>query len=911
MAKEVLMIVDGNAVLHRAWHALPPLTTAKGELVNAVYGFVTIVLKAIKDLSPTHCVVTFDRRAPTFRHEAFAPYKAQRKKQPDELYQQLDRIKEILDALHVARCEKDGFEADDIIATLCAKARQDVSTVIVTGDMDTLQLVDGHTRVYAFKRGLTDTTIYDEKAVLERYDGLNATQLTEFKALRGDPSDNIPGAKGVGEKTAIDLVKEYGTVDALYTALHAGTTGDGMKKGLVEKLLTQEEQVRLSRKLVELIRDVDIDCAYESTRLGGYDTKKTTDLFIELEFKTLIPRLAGLPGFEQHHSAVHDESKFSYQCLDTEKKILDFLDVLEEEPLCSVDTETTSTDAIRADLVGVSFSIRKGEGVYLPWTVKGSKWKKRLAEVLENEKVKKVGHNIKYDIEVFHRAGVRPEGFVCDTMLAAYLLNAGSREYGLDALSLSEFGHQKIPITSLIGKGPVQSSMADVPLEKIAPYACEDADFTLRLYHVLKARLIEARMEKLHDTIELPLVNALIEMEEAGVLLDQGYLLELSKRVSGRLSEMTEAIHRYAGEEFNINSPAQLKKILFDKLKLSSARIKKGKSGFSTAASELEKMKDLHPIIGCMIEYRELAKLLNTYVDVLPDLINPETGRIHTNFNQTIAATGRLSSSNPNLQNIPIRQELGREIRHAFIAADGYRLLSADYSQMQLRIVAHLAGDEKMLKAFRDGVDIHAATAAEVNGIPLSDVTPQQRRAAKEVNFGILYGMGPQGLAVSAGISFSAAQAFIESYFLAYPKIRSFLDVIIAIARKTGYVETAFGRRRYVPELQSGVAQVRNAAERAAVNMPIQGTEADIMKLAMIAVHGQLPEKWRAPRPDGTASLRMVLQVHDELLFEVREDLVKEVSTTIQSMMEGVVSFSVPMSVDMKSGKNWGAMLPV
>ena len=902
MHKERLMIIDGNAVLHRAWHALPPLTTAKGEIVNAVYGFITIFLKAVKDLSPTHCIVAFDRRAPTFRHEAFAEYKAQRKKQPDELYQQLDRIKEVLDALGVVRCEKDGFEADDLIATICSRVGDSMEKIIVTGDMDALALVDATTKVYASKRGLMDTVLYDEAQVRERFDGLEPQQLTEYKALRGDTSDNIPGARGIGEKTAITLIKEYGTIDRLFQAIKEGVN-DSLTNATIDKLLPQETQVRQSRMLVAMVHDVEFDFSLGACKLGSYDSKKTVTLFHELEFKSLIPRLSGLPGFDKDDSSLQDVQNDRYHCLSREQDILDFLSTHADDELVSIDTETTSTTAIQADLVGVSISSHEGTAVYMPWSTPGNKWKKELTAFLENEQIKKVGHNIKYDLEVFHRAGVHPKGIHFDTMLAAYVLNAGVREYSLDALSFSEFGYQKIPISALIGKGTAEISMADVPLEKIAPYACEDADFTLRLYTVLKKQLEDTELLKVHDTLELPLLEPLMEMEEAGILLDTGYLAELATRIDARLAEITQSIHALAGQDFNINSPLQLKKILFEKLNLSTARIRKGKSGFSTAAPELEKMKSLHPIIGSIIEYRELSKLSNTYVDVLPNLINPETGRVHTTFNQTVAATGRLSSSNPNLQNIPIRQELGREIRRAFVAAPGKTLLSVDYSQVQLRIVAHLSGDEKLIAAFRDDVDIHAATAAEVNGVPLIDVTPQMRRAAKEVNFGILYGMGPQGLSASAGISFTEAQSFIEGYFAAYPKVREFLDGIIITARKTGYVETLFGRRRYVPELQSGVAQVRNATERAAVNMPIQGAEADIMKLAMIAVHETLHERYPTDPP-----IRMILQVHDELLFEATPDSLTECAPLIKKTMEGVVAFSVPVLVDMKTGQNWGEM---
>lgn len=905
MPKERFMIVDGNALLHRAWHALPPLTTSSGEIVNAVYGFLSIFLKAIKDLSPTHCAVAFDLKGPTFRHEQYAEYKATRKKQPDELYTQLDRIKEALAAFGIPRFEKKGCEADDVIATLCTRMMADhpsVDIVIVTGDMDALQLVNERTRVYAPKRGISDTVLYDEAMVFERYGGLTPGQLVEFKALRGDPSDNIPGVKGIGEKTAIEVVKEYGTVEKALLSAKKGVKHPTLQK-VLEKIAAQEAELIQSHSLVMLKYDVDLDFDFSTCALGAYQPSAVVELFQKLEFKSLIPRLSDLPGFHTTPSYESEpalsKKKADYRAIESEEDALALFETIKKKKRVSFDTETTSETAINADLVGVSFSLEKGAAFYIPWTLAGVTWKKELKTILEDPSIKKCGHNIKYDIEVMHRVGTSIRGVDFDTMLAAYVINPGTRSYGLDALAFSEFGYQKIPITSLIGTGKNQRSMADVPLGEIAPYACEDADFCLRLCEVFSKELQEATLEKVFHDIEMPLIDVLVAMEERGITLDAPFVKECAKKAKKELAAIEKKIYRLAGEEFNIASPIQLKKILFEKLALSTLRIRKGKTGLSTAASELEKMRNAHPIIDAIVSYREYAKLLNTYIDVLPTLVRPATGRIHTSYNQTIAATGRLSSTNPNLQNIPIRQEIGRELRRAFVAAPGYTLLSADYSQIELRIAASLAQDAKMIAAFKSGHDIHTATAAEINGIPLSAITKEMRRAAKEVNFGVLYGMGPQGLSEAAGISYGEAQQFIAGYFAAYPTIRNYLDETIKTARETGYAETFFGRRRYIQELKSNMPQVRSAAERAAVNMPIQGTGADIIKLAMIEVHKELKKH------DGA---HLLLQVHDELVFEVSKKSLSAIARMVKHVMETVVDLAAPIVVDLKCGPNWGEL---
>lgn len=907
MARETFMIVDGNALLHRAWHALPPLHTPAGELVNAVYGFLMIVMKALKDIKPSFVAVAFDMPGPTFRHKQYAAYKATREKKPDEFYAQFARAKELLSLLGIRIFEQQGFEADDVIATLVSRTRTEnpaTDIMIITGDQDAFQLIDEKTRVCSLKKGFTDTNVFDVKAVEQQFGGLRPSQLTAYKALRGDPTDNIKGVSGIGEKTAQQLIREFGTLENLYDRLPATVLSERMK----EKLCAQKEVAFESLSLVQLRVDVPLEFSFSDCRIGAYHQRELVQRFQELGFKSLLARLNELPGFQNTPSlfdstARSTKNQAHYHILTAHQEIDEFLSILSKQKKFAFDTETTSLDSLHAQLVGISISFQEKNAWYIPWSALNADVLQALKKILEDGSIGKVGHNSKYDCEALRSADISVQGLICDTMLAAYVLNPGVREYSLDTLTFTEFGYQKIPITSLIGEGKEQRSMADVPLSEVGPYACEDADFTWRLHECFVQRLEKEGLRKLFETIEMPLIPVLIAMETQGMCIDSTYLKKLSRRVSKELKHIQETIFVLAGEEFNLNSPIQLKKILFGKLAIPSFRIRKGKTGLSTAASELEKMKHLHPIIPAIMEYREYAKLLNTYIDVLPELVDPKTKRVHTSFNQTIASTGRLSSSNPNVQNIPIRTELGNEIRRCFVAPEGHVLLRADYSQMELRIVASLANDIKMIEAFANGVDIHAATAAEIHGVALSDVTPSMRRAAKEINFGVLYGMGPQGLSESAGISYGEAELFIEKYFVVYPAVRSFLDETVAHARTQGYVETFFGRRRYVPDLSSSQVSTRNAGLRMAVNMPIQGTAADVMKLAMIRIHALTKKKY--------PSLRMLLQVHDELLFEIPKDTIEEYAPLIRREMESVVPFRAPLLVDMRAGKNWGELHPV
>lgn len=915
--RKKFIIFDGNALAHRAWHALPPtLTTKDGTIVNAVYGFTSVFLKALKDLKPDYIAVAFDLAGPTFRHEKFKEYKAGRVKQPDEFYIQFSIMKDILRAFNIKIYEKQGYEADDLIGTMCDKKqvdRDDILSVIVTGDMDTLQLVDDNTHVYTLKRGLTDTVIYDVKAVKEKYGGLTPKQMIDYKALCGDPSDNIPGVKGIGEKTAIELLLEFKTLEKLYEAIEQNKA-ENIKERVRQLLIEQKEQAFMSKELATINRSVKIDFNLEDCKYVDYDKDKVYKILSDLEFKSLLNRLPERTGestlmksstgmqsgfdFGAGISKINGNRKdFDYRLIDTDEKFAEFLIELKKQKIFCFDTETTGLNVFNSKLIGLSFSWKKGQAYYI---VVNEKYLMELKPIFENEKIKKVGHNMKFDASMLRMNGIELKNYYFDTMIASYLLEPGTRQHSLDRLVFIEFKHKKIAITELIGEGKNQITMDKVDVKKLAEYSCEDADFTWRLYKILEKRLEKNNLKKLFDDIEMPLIEVLIEMEFNGVKIDVEHLKKLSKKITKKIEDLKLKIYKLAGQEFNISSPIQLKEILFDKLHISTKGIKHTKTGLSTAAAELEKMRGQHEIVDLIVDYRELTKLKSTYIDALPKLVNKNTGRLHTNFNQTITATGRLSSSEPNLQNIPIRTEFGREIRKAFIAENGNLIVAADYSQVELRVIACLAKDENMIEIFNQGKDIHSATAAKIFDVRLEDVTEDMRRKAKEVNFGVLYGMGAAGLAQRTGITRAEAKEFIEKYFSSYKKVKEYTEKMVEDARRYEYVETMFGRRRYLPEINSNVQVLRAQAERMAVNMPIQGTAADLMKIAMIEIYKEL--KKNSPKS------KMLLQVHDELVFEVPEKEVKKVAKIIDEKMEKIHKLCVPLNVDTEVGKNWGEM---
>ncbi len=910
MKQKKFIIIDANSLIHRAFHALPPLTARDGEVVNAVYGFATIFLKALKDFKPDYIACCFDVDKNTFRKKKYKEYKAHRKEQPSELYHQFPLIKQLLEAFKVPIYEKQGFEADDVIGTLSKiinKKYKDknVKNIIVTGDLDILQLVDDNTEVYTLKRGISDTIIYDEKAVKEKF-GFNPNQVVDYKALRGDPSDNIPGVPGVGEKTATNLIKEFKNLDNLYKNIN----NKKIKSGVVEKLTKNKKQAYLSQMLATIVRDVKIDFNVEDAKVEPFNTEQVIELFQAWKFNSLITKIPQAEKIMHEkqgtlfqptaNSQQITDKKFkmkeNYYLIDNEEKFKNFLNKLKQQKEFVFDTETDGLDVFNSKLLGVSFSWKKDEAYYLI-----SKFlNKKIKIIFEDENIKKIAHNLKFDYEVLQTFGIEVKGLYFDTMIASYLLNPGTRQHGLDALAFTELGYKMQPITDLIGeKKSEQINLSEVQIEKVANYSCEDADITWQLYEKLSEKLDDAIINGVLNKIEIPLIKVLAEMEKNGVKIDIKFLNKMSQELESRIKNLETNIYKISGHEFNVASPKQLKEILFDKLKISTQGLNKTKTGVSTAAGELDKLKGKHKIIDLILEFRELSKLKNTYIDPLPKLVD-KNDRVHTSFNQTITATGRLSSSSPNLQNIPIRTELGREIRKAFIAKKGYSILAIDYSQIELRIIASLANDKKMIKAFENKADIHTQTAAEIFDIKPEEVSKEIRRQAKAVNFGVIYGLGARGLAQGTGISYDEAQNFIEKYFEIYDGIKIYIEETIALTRELGYAETLLGRRRYLPEINAHHPQLRSQAERMSINHPVQGTAADLMKLAMINLHKKINQEFA---PD---QIKMLLQVHDELVFEVKDDLVKHAKKIIQYEMENVYKLRVPIEVEIGVGKNWG-----
>ncbi len=960
--KQKLVIIDSNALIHRAFHALPPtLTDSQGRPTNAVYGFTAIFLKTIKDLKPDYIAACFDRKEKTFRHEEFLEYKATRTKAPDELYEQIPLVKEVLNAFEVPIFELAGFEADDLIGTIARLKtvdRPDIETIILTGDQDCLQLVDYNTKVLSPHKGLSETILYGEQEVKEKFGGLMPEQLIDYKGLRGDTSDNIPGVRGIGEKGAIELLNNFGTLENIYKNIDS----DKIKDRTRELLKDQEAQAKMSKKIATIVRNAPIKFDLKACQFAGFDQNAVVTLFQELNFKRLMTQLAGLAKsgliapvgqgnlFDSaprttvilsQSEGSHLEPRDPSQAQDDEKKndraihikprnnderlgkqnyqlvttatLEKFLNDLKQQTEFCFDTETTGLDPFSDELLGIAWCWQAGEAYYLPIDLI-KKSKKDLLKIFTDSEIKKIGHNLKFDIEVLHTYfGQKVAGVYFDTMVASYVLNPGHRQHNLDTLAFVEFGYQMQPIEELIGKGKTEITMADVPLEKVSWYSGEDADLTFRLYQKYKPELEKENLNSLFNTLEMPLVEVLAQIEKNGVKIDNESLQEQSVEFGKRIKAIEKKAWKLAGEEFNLASPKQLKEILFEKMEIDAHGLAKTKTGISTGASELKKLagwlrennesKDKIEIIDLLMEFRELSKLKSTYLDALPAIINPIDNRVHTSFNQTVTSTGRLSSSEPNLQNIPIRTELGGPIRRAFTAEPGFKIVKADYSQIELRIIASLANDQKMLDIFNSGGDIHTMTAAIIHGIKPEEVTKEIRRTAKEVNFGVLYGMGAWGLSSRTGISNNEAQQFIFKYFETFSGVKQWLDETVEIAREKGYVETLYGRRRFIPEINSSIGQVRSSAERMAVNMPIQGTAADLIKLAMIKIQAELPKV--------SAKTKMVLQVHDELVFEVPDKEVKKVAKFIDETMCSVMKLRAPIEVEVSAGDNWGETTPL
>ncbi|MFH1681136.1 MAG: DNA polymerase I [Candidatus Eisenbacteria bacterium] len=886
-----LLLIDGSALIFRSHFAFirAPLRTSKGEETSAVFGVASTLLRLLDERSPEYAAFVLDTAKPTFRHEMYEKYKANRPEIPPALSEQYPRILEVVDALSLPALSLEGYEADDLIATLAEQATAEgIEVEIYSGDKDFLQLVRPGIRVVIPGKEGKDALAADDAAVVERA-GVPPRLVVDLMALAGDSSDNVPGVPGVGPKTAVRLITEHGSLDALYDRV-ASVPGK-----LGENLKAHRDDAYLSRDLVTIRRDVPLPVRIEELRRRPVATEKAAPLFRELELYSLL-KLIG--GKEERV----DEVVKTYRLAASEKDLRALAEEVRRAGRFAFDTETTSIDPVRADLVGISVATAPGSAWYVPLRHAGAgnlpleRVKSALGPLFEDAALPKAAQNAKYDILVLRRAGFTVRGLSFDPMVASYLLNPEQRQHGLDHLALVHLNHKMIPIERVIGAGKTEKTMDRVRAEEAREYACEDADWTLRLADSLAPRLREAALEKLFREVEIPLVGVLARMEERGVAIDVPFLERMSADLAGEIGGMVEEIHEAAGGAFNVNSPKQLAEVLFKRLGLKPLR--KTKTGFSTDIAVLQELAARHRLPALILDYRLLEKLRSTYVDALPKLVNPETGRIHTSFNQTVTATGRLSSSDPNLQNIPIRTEIGRKIRKAFVAGgEDRRILSVDYSQIELRLLAHLSGDERLIADFRAGKDIHRRTAATLFGVKEEEVTGEMRSRAKAVNFGIIYGMGAYGLAGRLGIPQGEAQDFIDGYFSAYPKVKEYLEETVARGRERGYVDTMLGRRRYLPELSSGNARIRATAERTAVNTPIQGSAADLIKLAMIAVDGELPRAGEGAY--------MILQVHDELVFETPESLAEKVGALAKRVMESRMELRVPLVADAGWGRNW------
>ena len=915
----LLMLMDGHAMVHRAWHAIrEPLTIQKtGEQVQGVYGFLNSFLWALEELKPTHCAITFDLSKPTFRHLEFDEYKAQRPPSPPELRKQFPHVREIMQAFGVPILEHEGYEADDVIGTICRQAEeQDVDTVVLTGDTDELQLVSPRVKVL-LNYSVQARAMYDVAKVRERYGGLGPEAVADIKALQGDSSDNIPGVPGVGAKTAIRLLNKYGTLEGVLDHVD-----EIVPERIRESLREHHDSVLRGRFLTTIVRDVPLTLDLDATHFWKYDRPGVVDLLTKLEFFSIIRRVPdpiGDSAVSTQGELLPPEQRLSteYGVVSDEEALAAMVDELESAEVVAFDVLTSGGLMMSAELVGLSFAGSAGRGWYVPvGHTEGTQLSEEralegLRALLESADVPKTAHNANFGMTVLasHGVGVGRLGF--DSMLAAHL--GGRKAIALEQLSLECLHEEMPPVTDLIGTGRKQITMAEVAIEKAAAYGAAKADVVFRLHDILRADIDEKGSARALEEIETPLVPVIVRMQRNGIVLDSDLLERMAVELGSQLADIEKEMFETVGHEFNLNSSQQLAGVLFDELKL--PRTKRTKTGYSTDASSLDGLKsrlDLgeagevdprsYRVLESILDYRQVSKIKSTYVDALPLLVNPATGRIHTSYNQTGSATGRVSSNDPNVQNIPVRTELGRQVRRAFVAQDSpnWMLLGADYSQIELRILAHLSRDEGLLDAFSRSEDIHAATASSVNDVPLDQVGPEMRRTAKIMNFGVIYGLSPFGISQQTGFSPEEGRTFIETYFSKYPGIKDYIDETKATVRRTGYVETMMGRRRYIPEVLSSNFHVRGSGERMAINMPIQGTAADIIKLAMVRIQRRMDE----------LDLRamMILQVHDELIFEVPDDEMEPMEAVVLELMPTALELAAPLEIELKTGATWGDM---
>ncbi len=916
---KTLYLIDGHALAYRAYFAMlstgSRFQTTSGEPTAATFGFTNILLSILEKDKPDYLAVAFDT-GKTFRNERYPEYKATRAKMPDDLITQVERIRQVVDAFNIPRLEKEGYEADDVLGSVAKQAAEKgLGVKIITGDRDLLQLVTDRIVVNLTGGKLSEAQDFFPEDVRKKM-GVKPTQVVDLKALIGDTSDNIPGIKGVGEKTAGKLLEQYPTLDEVYAHLDeiTGRTGKLLEEG--------RESAYLSYDLARIHTDVDVQLDLEQARTDNMNIGSVTELFRELQFRTLTSRLEtllnkgvigsgeqlALFGEEPVKLGLPPKYELDVTVVDSEEKLQALRETLKNARQISFDTETTSTDPMRADLVGISLAIEPGSAYYIPVGHTGTAAQLPLEAVLAalrpaftDALIPKIGHNLKYDCLTLRCSGLEAAPLSFDTMIAAWVVEPDSRRLGLKAMAESELNISMTHIEELIGSGGKQLTMDKVAIEDVAPYAGADAEIPLRLMPILRQRLEAQNVLNIFEKIEMPLIPVLIDMEYAGIAVDADFFTNFAKELNRRMVELQKDIYKMVGYDFNLNSTQQLSKALFETLHLtppdSGNKTKAGQ--YSTAAGVLEEMKDQHKVVELLLEYREISKLVSTYLEALPRQVNPRTGRVHTSFNQTGSVTGRLASSDPNLQNIPTRTELGHQVRRGFIAAPGTLLLSVDYSQIELRIVAHMADDQSMLAAFRAGQDIHAATAAAIYNVPLEGVTKEQRRHAKAINFGLIYGMSAFGLTRTTDLTLAEAENFVKAYFAKFPGVKSYLDGIRRQAAERGYVETMLGRRRYFPELRNPpTPQVRARAEREAINAPIQGTAADILKVAMI----RLPDELKRAELNS----RMLLQVHDELLLECPRDELQKTIEVVSRTMENAYQLSIPLETDAAWGDNWG-----
>ncbi|NWF89690.1 MAG: DNA polymerase I [Ignavibacteriaceae bacterium] len=922
------VIIDAMALAYKAYFAFisRPLSTAKGEPTSAVFGFVTQLARILEETKPDYLAVAFDSKEKTFRHEEFENYKSSRAAMPDDMIPQIGRIKEIIEAMNIPLYILPRFEADDLIGTAVREAKElGLDSYVITPDKDMNQLVNSKVKVLKPGKSSDEFVVFDEAKVKEEF-GFEPKQMIDYLALVGDSSDDIPGVAGIGPKTATPLIQKYGSIENLYKHID-----EIEKESLRNKLLQNKDNAFLSKRLATINCEVPIQFDFEQAKLTPPNFDKLKPLCLELEFKTFFAKVSAFFSTEKQKQESElksqdkaqveegffgnlqnfDPKKVKYELIQNLKSSESLADKLSKAELFVFDTETNSLNQFQLKLVGASFSAKANEGYFVavnPFEESEELFTNNLSDrlplkdfikifkpVFENKKIKKVCQNGKFDISVMKSIGINVNNFYFDTMLASYCIDP-DQKHGMDDLSQKYLGYKPIPFSSLVDVKKDPNKIFEVELNVLSNYSCEDADITFRLYEILGKEIEKENLNELAYKVEFPLVEVLHEMERTGVKIDTNALSNLSKDLQILIDNYTTEIYKVSGTEFNINSPKQLQEVLFKKLGLESG--KKTKTGFSTDARSLENLRGEHEVIDLILDYRQVSKLKSTYTDSLPTLIEPSTGRIHTDYNQTVASTGRLSSINPNLQNIPIRTERGKEIRKAFIPTDkNHVILSADYSQIELRILASLSGDEELIKAFKHNEDIHRSTAAQVFMVHPKDVTQDMRRKAKEVNFGILYGIGPFGLKTRLGITQTAAKDIIEKYFSTYKRVKNFMDESIAFAKENGYAETLLKRRRFLRNINSKNHVVRQFEERVAINMPIQGTAADMIKIAMINIHHELKKK--------KYKTKMVLQVHDELVFDAHKDEIEDVTAMVKKLMENALPLKVPVHVDTGVGNNW------